>query len=122
MLAGFIGAPSMNFLAVKVEGTEVQGIGAQPVALPQGKATAVEIGIRPEHINVVPAVGAGITGVVELLERLGAETYAYIRVEGQANNLTLRLSGDADLRPGSKVGLAPDWAQVHWFDPAGKTL
>ena len=121
-VAGFIGAPSMNFLAVKGEGTEGQGIGGQPGALPQGKATAVEIGIRPEHINVVPAVGAGITGVVELLERLGAETYAYIRVEGQANNLTLRLSGDADLRPGSKVGLAPDWAQVHWFDPAGKTL
>ena len=121
-VAGFIGAPSMNFLAIKVLGDEVEGIGSRRIPLPLGKAAAVEVGIRPEHINLVPRADASVTGEIELIERLGAETYAYVRFEGQSSNLTLRLSGDADLQPGTSVGLAPDWAQVHWFDQTGKTL
>lgn len=121
-VAGFIGAPSMNFLHVTVIGDQVQGIGAGHIPVPPGKAAAIEVGIRPEHLNVVDSDHATMTGDIELLERLGAETYAYVRIAGQTANLTLRLSGDANLRPGTTVGIAPDWAQVHWFDQAGKAL
>ncbi|MEO8243115.1 MAG: sn-glycerol-3-phosphate ABC transporter ATP-binding protein UgpC [bacterium] len=121
-VAGFIGAPSMNFLQIRMAGDRVEGIGSGHFQLPQGKAAAVEIGIRPEHIDLVSIDTAAMIGEIELVERLGAETYAYVRIQGQPINLTLRLPGDAEFRVGAKLGLNPDWARVHWFDSSGQTL
>ena len=121
-VAGFIGAPAMNFLAVAVSGGQAHIPGLAPVPLPQGKGAAVEIGIRPEHLGVVASPDAPLRGEIELVERLGAETYAYVRIKDQPVNLTLRLPGETSPRPGAEVGLQPDWQRVLWFDAAGRTL
>jgi len=121
-VAGFIGAPSMNFISVQVTGDQVKVAGMATVPLPSGKAEASEIGIRPEHIAVTTPSEATFQGEIELVERLGAETYAYIRIEGQATNITLRLPGETAFEPGKTIGLKLDWARVHWFDSRGRVI
>ena len=121
-VAGFIGAPAMNVLSVKTTGAKAEIPGFGTVDLPDDKRAAKEIGIRPEHIALTQSAEASIRGEIELVERLGAETYGYVHVAGQPNNLTMRLSGDINLRPGAGVGLQPDWQRVHWFDKNGNVL
>jgi ABC-type sugar transport system ATPase subunit len=121
-VAGFIGAPAMNFLPVRTDGIRIESPGMAPVSLLPGKETATELGVRPEHLSAVAEPDADISGEVELLERLGAETYAYVRVPGQSADLTLRLPGETTFRPGSRVGLRIDWTRAKWFDADGRVL
>ena len=121
-VAGFIGAPSMNFLPVRTNGSLIDWPGIAPLALPAGKAQVVELGIRPEHLVAVEEADADIAGDIEIIERLGAETYAYVRVAGQPADLTLRLPGETGHRPGSRIGLKLDWSRAHWFDADGRVL
>ncbi|MFC0547444.1 ABC transporter ATP-binding protein [Kutzneria chonburiensis] len=96
-VAGFIGAPSMNFLPATLEN------GA--LATPLGQVTLTDrvrraaeaaaaprdviMGVRPEHFEdavlVDPAAlarGTTFDAHVEVLESMGAEKYAYFSVEG----------------------------------------
>lgn len=121
-VAGFIGAPSMNFLPVRVNGMQIESPGLTPVPVPSGKATVTELGMRPEHLEIATDLAADLTGEIELIERLGAETYAYIRVPGQPSDLTVRLPGHTPYSPGNRVGLVVDWARAKWFDGSGRVL
>ena len=121
-VAAFIGAPAMNFLSVNHSGSQVHIPGMRPVPLPPGKGAAIEIGIRPEHLSVADATSAPLQGEIELIERLGAETYAYVRINGQTDNMTLRLPGDTSARSGDSIGILFDWNRVHWFGADGKAL
>ncbi|BCP54487.1 sugar ABC transporter ATP-binding protein [Kaistia sp. 32K] len=103
-VAGFIGSPKMNFLT---------GAAAE-------KLGATTIGIRPEHIRVVPA-GGEWSGKVSHLEKLGSDTFVYVAVEG-ADMVTVRIVGQADFEVGSTVGLAADETHIHRFDRDGKAI
>lgn len=81
-----------------------------------------ELGMRPEHLTVVAGTDADLSGEVELIERLGPETYAYVRVPGQPADLTLRLPGEAEYRPGTNIALKVDWKRAKWFDASGRVL
>jgi ABC-type sugar transport system ATPase subunit len=122
-VAGFIGAPAMNVLPVGRNGAgfEIPGLGT--VAAPAGAKAAVEVGIRPEHL-VIDAGDApgGPHGRVELVERLGADTFAYVRLPGQDGLVTLRLSGETVIVAGAPVRLKPDWRRAHWFDAEGNAV
>jgi ABC-type sugar transport system ATPase subunit len=121
-VAGFIGAPAMNFLPVRVQGTQLDVPGMAPVPVPPGKEVAAELGIRPEHLHVVEGPSADLSGEVELIERLGAETYAYVRVPGLPSDLTIRLPGETALRARSRVALKVEWTRAKWFSANGKVL
>ena len=121
-VAGFIGAPAMNFLPVQVTGDRVESPGVRPIPLSPGKESAIELGIRPEHLSAVPGSDADLIGELELIERLGAESYAYVRVPGQPADLTLRLPGETVHRPGSTIALKIDWTRAKWFDSVGRVL
>ena len=121
-VAGFIGAPAMNFLPVQVQAAQLVVPGMAPAPVPPGKQAATELGIRPEHLQVVDGPAADLVGEVELIERLGAETYAYVRVPGQPADLTIRLPGDTRHSAGSSIGLAVDWTRAKWFDEGGRVL
>ncbi|MBA3323981.1 MAG: sn-glycerol-3-phosphate ABC transporter ATP-binding protein UgpC, partial [Rhodobacteraceae bacterium] len=57
-VAGFLGAPSMNFLAVVAEGKAIRYAGAAlPLPAPAARA-GLTLGVRPEHMGAV-APGAG---------------------------------------------------------------
>ena len=121
-VAGFIGAPSMNFLPLRRAEGRAESPGMAPAPLPPGKETATELGIRPEHLALATGTTGDLTGEIELIERLGAETYAYVRVPGQPADLTLRLPGDTTLRPGTPVTLTIDWPRARWFSSDGRVL
>ncbi len=77
-VAGFIGAPAMNFLpgALSDAGTAVQLDLGPRIAFADGRRPGADghrltIGIRPEHVALDPA---GLALEVDLLEPLGSET------------------------------------------------
>ncbi len=114
-VAGFIGAPAMNFLpAALLPGGAVQLSGGQVVAVPGavGSPGAVTLGVRPEHVSLADG---GIPLAVELVEPLGSETLVHGRMaDGTA--LLAKLPGAAPVGDQVAVALAPD--ALHLFDAA----
>ena len=104
-VAGFIGSPSMNFLAGRLaEGGRAVALDAGPVIRfadgprPGPDGMALTIGLRPEHIRLDPA---GLALALELAEPLGSETVLHGRLpNGEA--LVVKLTG-----PGPRDGTLP---------------
>ncbi|MFK7879034.1 ABC transporter ATP-binding protein [Roseobacter sp.] len=108
-VAQFIGSPRMNILdAGHVAGLTFPG-------------EAKKIGIRPEHISLVPSGEGHIDGTVDVLEYLGADTFIVMDC-GAAGQATLRLIGDTDLKPGAAKGMKFDLGCTHFFDAAGQAI
>jgi multiple sugar transport system ATP-binding protein len=133
-VAAFIGLPQMNLFPGTQRGTivEVRGArfrlawdarqhphrdGAQP-----GGARAVLVGVRPEHLTLErgdehgDGPGALFVGAVDLAETTGADTFLHLTTE--AGPLVARISGHAPPRPGERVRVRADVANVHLFDGA----
>ncbi len=110
-VAGFIGAPAMNFLPGTLEAGAVRLATGQAVPMP-GVATggAVTLGVRPEHVVPVPG---GVPLAVELVEPLGSETLVHGRMtDGTA--LLCKLPGAAPVGERMEVGFDP--GALHLFD------
>ena len=117
-VAGFIGAPTMNFLpaALARGGTAAQlaaglllpfGDGRRP----GGDGDGLLIGIRPEHLFV----GAGLDLVINLIEPLGSETLVHGHLAGgEEQPLTVKLVGPPP--PGDRLSVAPQLEHLHVFD------
>ena len=128
-VAGFIGSPKMNFLAAKVAGYSERGLDAvledgswvvgacseRPVA-----GTALTVGIRPEHLQVVPVLQGVLRAEVVVAERLGGETYFHVRIAGKSG--IARVIGDSAVAVGETVGLTFDPAHLHFFIPDARRL
>jgi ABC-type sugar transport system ATPase subunit len=100
-VAGFIGAPAMNFLPH-----------------PDGAVT----GIRPQHLRLAaPDTPDAIPATVTLVEALGTETVLHATT-AQGQRLLAVLPGQSPLQRGAAVHLAPDPAHLHRFDPEGRRL
>jgi len=79
------------------------------------------MGVRPEVISLV-AGGKGILkGEVEVMEHLGADSFAYVRVD-DVGLFTIRIVGHSPLVPNDKIGLSFAISDIYLFDAAGKTL
>ncbi len=122
-VASFIGSPAMNFM--KVEVSKIDGRTAT-LALPGGNSATittrggttaglVEMGIRPEHLRIVPDSGAeaSVKGTVSVVEQLGNSTILY--VETPAGQLIVEGDGALAARPGDNLGLAIDGKHAHLF-------
>jgi ABC-type sugar transport system ATPase subunit len=118
-VAGFIGSPSMNFLDVRVADGAVL-CGNEAIRLPAA-AAATRLGIRPEHVQVLPAGGGDLAATVTLRETLGGDAYLYVRVDG-GQPLVVRAEGDTELDRGARIGLGLPAHRVHLFDADGRTL
>jgi multiple sugar transport system ATP-binding protein len=104
-VAGFIGSPKMNFIT----------------GAPAERAKCKTLGVRPEHIDIASKASAGaLAGVVEYAEILGSDSFVYVRTEHGL--VTARENGRTNNRPGNKVFLEPQPAQIHRFDENGKRL
>ena len=101
-VAGFIGSPKMNLIP-------------GPPAEAEGATT---IGIRPEHLAVSTDSGTW-EGTVGVSEHLGSDTFLQVNVPDLGEPLTVRVSGEIDLRYGSRVFVTPDRANLHRFDADG---
>ncbi|MGO6940735.1 ABC transporter ATP-binding protein [Rhizobium johnstonii] len=131
-VAGFIGAPAMNF----VEGRIERGDGAAPVFLGNGlsidlsrysfRAVAAEgpatLGFRPEHL-VLDGATSGlptIPGRVSVVEPMGSDAVVWFDWADQS--LSLRLMGDVTLQPGDAVVPGLDIAKASLFGADGSRL
>ncbi len=105
-VAQFIGSPRMNVMpADQVSGTEVP-------------AGTVHLGIRPEHISLISDDDGHLHGTVDVLEYLGADTFVVTDC-GAAGQITVRIMGDTDLKPGTQVSLQFSVPHMHFFDAEG---
>jgi sn-glycerol 3-phosphate transport system ATP-binding protein len=118
-VAGFIGAPSMNLLPGRMaqDGTAARLDAGPLVTLPGGRRALADgakltIGIRPEHL--APAA-AGLTGQVDLVERLGSESVVHLRLD-DGTPLAVKLAG-ADSVP-ERLTVLPMAEHTHVFDAA----
>src|SRR6516162_8033355 len=95
-VAGFIGAPAMNFidvslarndgrLAAEAEALRIRVPEEQAAVLERQPAQALTLGVRPEHVLIGdprPENGTGFDAAIEVTEQLGAELLVGVRVAG----------------------------------------
>ncbi len=120
-VAQFIGSPKMNILPCKVSDNSYQLPRAR-FGEYHGPAAAIEhLGIRAEHISVVQNGEGQCDGEIEVIEYLGADTIVLIDC-GRVGQVSVRLPGECDLRPGDVIGLAFDPAHTLFFDDTGSAV
>ena len=78
--------------------------GSGRIDLPGMPKTAVNLGIRPENIEIGAAGQGHIDAKVDVVERLGSDTYVYALV-GDGTLVTIRRPGNARFAIGDTVGL-----------------
>ncbi|MCF8484814.1 MAG: sn-glycerol-3-phosphate ABC transporter ATP-binding protein UgpC [Rhodobacteraceae bacterium] len=123
-VAGFLGAPQMNFLKgrvspdgrVDLECGHSQTLTLGETLVGQTEAT---LGIRPEGIEVFLEGGGDLVAKVQNYEQLGAVTYIYTTLPN-GETLTVQLPQQIPLRRGQEIGVRFDPARVHVFAGEGE--
>ncbi len=122
-VAGFIGSPSINFMSATRVGDHWQITGSDLV-LPDYNpgattASALTLGIRPEHIEVLAPTAAdapwSFEAKVKLAELLGADALLNLSVMGQP--MLARVGGTDFPVAGQTVRVRFDPARILAFDP-----
>ncbi len=113
-VATFIGSPKMNIIPCSSMAGGVRLADGTEIAMPGIQGEAKHFGVRPEHIRVVEAGEAMLTGTVGVAEHLGGDSFVYVDIEGM-EPVNVRIAGGAELREDDTVGLAFDLGDVHLF-------
>ncbi|MFM8702092.1 MAG: ABC transporter ATP-binding protein [Hyphomicrobiales bacterium] len=111
-VAGFIGAPAMNFLDLDVR---------LRARIPESMTSAARVGIRPEHIVLAAPSSGDFDASVRLKETLGGDAYLYLTL-AEGSSLTVRTDGDTPISAGETVGLMLPQHRMHIFDSQGIVL
>lgn len=137
-VAGFIGSPQMNFLDGTLKKDEkgyyvLVGHEALRINLTKNKShlpeyinKTIKIGIRPEDVKDDAAfleshADSRITVHVDLIEKLGSETYLNLTDNGF--KLIARVDASSSACSGSEIKVAVDTNKIHVFDKdTGLTL
>ena len=126
-VAGFIGAPTMNFMRGKVvEGNFVTKGGGE-IEIPVGyydklkgyEGKKVVVGIRPENISNDPLVletysHAKITSKVIVAELLGSEYIVHTDLNGES--IKAIVHSRQNIKMGDELTFALDMNRAHFFD------
>ena len=127
-VAGFIGSPRMNFLTVEAVAAGDAGITVRspdfgealiPVVgerIPPG--ASLTLGIRPESVKVGDGFGVALRGQVELVERLGHETFIEVLSAGD-HAVTALVDGKTLVEMCDSVTIGFDPVECHLFDASG---
>jgi multiple sugar transport system ATP-binding protein len=152
-VAGFIGSPAMNFLPGTLEDGHLRtALGEVPLPADvrakvqrSGTGRDLILGIRPEHFEDAALVdgrraeGLTFSAVVDVLESLGADKYAYFRLRGPrataqeleelaadagandapggTDQVVARLDPATRAREGQRLQLWFDPGKLHLFNP-----
>ena len=123
-VAGFTGAPAMNLVdCTLADGRADLGAGTQ-IIVPQALAARaqgtakVKLGVRPENITLTPQAADDIAlpSEVSLLEPLGAETLATLKVG--ASEMIARCPASFRDAPGSRLSVHLNPRHLRLFDAA----
>ena len=127
-VAGFIGAPSMNFIKGQIVaaqgGIAFQTLEGHQIALPQSRGEqlaayvgeAFELGIRPEHTALATTEAAHISMRVIETEPLGPHTLVIGDIEGE--KFTAQVHSSVRPVPGDMLPLEIDTEKLHLFRSA----
>ncbi len=125
-VAGFLGAPSMNFVEGRLERNSGMlhfvsptlrvDVSAYPFASGVMHEQPAVLGVRPEHITLSPQ-GSDPAGhaSISLVEPMGANQVVWLDAQG----VSLAVDADAQFVPEQdrRIGFAIDATQVSLFDP-----
>lgn len=125
-VAGFIGAPSMNFITCRVDGNKLVAddtVFEIPARFRDvcGKYNGKEVvmGIRPEDIhdsnyaqNVKNA--SKVIALVKVVEKLGSENLIYFDKFG--TQITGRIAAESRIKSGNSAALTFNMDRIHLFD------
>ncbi|MHA1566306.1 MAG: ABC transporter ATP-binding protein [Alphaproteobacteria bacterium] len=123
-VAGFIGAPAMNFLTVECGDNSLRYDGAPIAPDPTSEGSGQRprrLGIRPEHIGLSAPAPGTLNVTVAVRECLGGETYLYMDT-ALGDRMVARTEGDDTTKVGSVVGLTLPAERLHFFDEDGMAL
>jgi multiple sugar transport system ATP-binding protein len=121
-VAGFLGAPAMNFIEGRLDGRG--GFAADGLALDLGPhaghdarhgAGDAVLGIRPEHVHLRP--DGALRGEVTLVEPMGNHQVVWLRCGPHL--LSALVHDGRRIDAGQAVAFALDGAHASLFDPAG---
>ena len=93
----------------------------ETVSLSDVPDRATHVGIRPEHILLATGTDGHLSGKVDVLEYLGADTFVVMEC-GDAGQVTVRLTGDTDLAPGKPASLKFLDGRTRFFDRDGQAV
>ena len=124
-VARFLGSPAMNVLPGMLDGDTVVVGGARLTAPPHTPSERgirrVEVGVRPEHLRLVPveqgdaANSSALVATFDAAESLGHERLLRCHVDGGVvivrTPTTVPVPG-----AGARLAIAVDLAQLHLFD------
>ena len=131
-VAGFIGSPQMNLmngLAIEEDGKVYCKFENNKVLLPAEKAKVLKdkgyinkevvFGIRPEHLSdseelVKASVDNTVSGDVEVVERMGAESFIYFKSGN--SSMTAKVEGSTKFEPKDSIKLHVQIDKIHVFD------
>ena len=125
-VATFVGSPPMNLLPGRLESQAGQRMFQGPLDLPLGGVAPdslvdgpMTLGIRPEHVQLVePGEGTGFAARVELVERVGPDSYLLLQL-GDARPLTIRVDGASPIQEGDGISIRLPRQHLRMFDAAG---
>lgn len=126
-VAGFIGSPKMNFLAVTLisaSGTEavvrdqdgtIHHVSVDASQLSLG--IKITLGVRPERLDLVEATDDNtIKGTVLMVERLGDQTLIHTETSSSIDHCIARLPAECKVELGDTVYLKAKSHHYHLFD------
>lgn len=119
----FIGSPKMNILSCSADNSTftLPGQGKGKHLLQQDAQNTSQVGIRPEHIIISDASDSICSGVIEVVEYLGADCYLYVDCTG-IGRITVRTSGDHTFTSGDEIKLSFPAEHLHFFNTDGLAI
>ncbi|WP_306118089.1 MULTISPECIES: sn-glycerol-3-phosphate ABC transporter ATP-binding protein UgpC [unclassified Roseitalea] len=134
-VAGFLGQPKMNLvqaIATTIDGQPALRLGADsgPMITIGGAAPAalradqeLVVGVRPDAVQLsATKTGHAIPAALELVERLGSDAIAHVRIEGVDPMITVETREPVPTERGTPVWLEIDAADLHVFRSDGERL
>jgi multiple sugar transport system ATP-binding protein len=127
-VAGFLGAPSMNFIKVTVEAVNghearVSNPALDPIVVatrgrPIAQGDTAILGVRPQYLHPTGDESGKLHGTIMLTERLGSETVVEVKLRDGAP-LIAALSEDRIYDTGARIGFDFDPARAQLFPEDG---
>jgi multiple sugar transport system ATP-binding protein len=127
-VAGFIGSPAMNFIAVAASedsgaiwlansGLRIRAPGACADRLRHHVGRELTLGVRPEDLRLASSAdtsGMSFDSVVEVIEQLGSETLLDVKVGPNAMVAAVEPMTGLKIRDQIRLSLNPE--RLHFFD------
>jgi ABC-type sugar transport system ATPase subunit len=110
-VAQFIGSPKMNLLPAALVAGRITPPASPPVAL---------VGLRPEHLSVVPTGDGLLAGRVVLSEYMGASILLHVALTTGETCLVVHDGAAPPAETEVSLAIAPE--NLHFFDREGRAI